>query len=84
MSLTTETLENEIKTLQQNFSYILTSGCHYYTQEITNHVKHINNALDNIKLDYEFQRGSKQWAKQFDSNDKQLNTTSKTTNAAYR
>jgi hypothetical protein len=34
--------------------------------------------LDNIKLDYEFQRGSKNWAKQFDSNDVKSNETSKT------
>lgn len=74
MSHTTETLENEIKTLQQNFNHILTSGVHYHTQEITHHIKHINNALDNIKLDYEFQRGSKQWAKQFDANEKQMNS----------
>jgi len=31
--------------------------------------------LDNIKLDYEFQRGSKNWSKQFDANDMKLNTT---------
>lgn len=80
MSYTTETLESNIKHLQQDFNHILTSGCHYYTQEITNHIKHINNALDNIKLDYEFQRGSKQWSKQFDANDKQLNRESRMTN----
>jgi hypothetical protein len=72
-----ETLEKDIKSLQINFNEILTSGCHYHTQEILNHIKLINNALDNIKLDYEFQRGSKNWAKQFDSNEMKLNETSK-------
>jgi hypothetical protein len=78
MSQQNETLEKDIKNLQLNFNQILTSGCHYYTKEISNHIKQINNALDNIKLDYEFQRGSKNWAKQFDSNDVKSNETSKT------
>ena len=78
MSLQHETLENDIKSLQLNFNEILTSGCHYHTQEITNHIKLINNALDNIKLDHEFQRGSKNWAKQFDSNEMKANETSRT------
>jgi hypothetical protein len=77
MSQQNETLEKDIKSLQLNFNQILTSGCHYNTEEITNHIKHINNALDNIKLDHEFQRGSKTWAKQFDSNEIKLNETSK-------
>lgn len=74
-----ELLEKDIKSLQSDFNQIITSGCHYYTQELLNHIKHINNALDNIKLDYEFQRGSKNWTKQFDSNDMKLNETSKIT-----
>jgi len=78
MSQQTETLDKDIKTLQLNFNEILTSGCHYHTKEITNHIKHINNALDNIKLDHEFQRGSKNWTKQFDSNEIKSNETSKT------
>jgi len=78
MSQQNETLEKDIKNLQLNFNQILISGCHYYTKEISNHIKQINNALDNIKLDYEFQRGSKNWAKQFDSNDVKSNETSKT------
>ena len=73
-----ETLEKNIRNLQENFNQILVSGCHYYTQEISNHIKHINNALDNIKLDHEFQRGSKNWSKQFDSNEMKSNQTSKT------
>jgi hypothetical protein len=77
MSQQYETLEKDIKNLQFNFNQILTSGCHYYTQEISNHIKLINNALDNIKLDHEFQRGSKTWAKQFDSNIVKSNETSK-------
>ncbi|CAF2713630.1 unnamed protein product [Rotaria sp. Silwood2] len=75
MSHQNEVLEKDIKSLQFKFNQILTSGCHYYTQEIANHIKHINNALDNIKLDHEFQRGSKNWAKQFDSNQMKLNET---------
>jgi hypothetical protein len=78
MSQQNETLEKDIKSLQSGFTQIITSGSHYYTQELLNHIKYINNALDNIKLDYEFQRGSKNWAKQFDSNDMKLNETSKT------
>jgi len=77
MSQQNETIEKNIKNLQLNFNQLLTSGYHYNTQEITNHIKHINNALDNIKLDHEFQRGSKNWAKQFDSNEIKLNETSK-------
>jgi hypothetical protein len=76
-SHTYETLENDIKNLQLNFTKILTSGRHYTTSEIIDHIKHINNALDNIKLDYEFQRESKNWAKQFDANQMKLNATSK-------
>ncbi len=72
-----ETLENDIKTLQLNFTQILTSECYYKTPELINHIKYINNALDNIKLDYEFQQGSKNWAKQLDSNEMKLNKTSK-------
>ena len=72
-----ETLEKDIKSLQLNFNEISTSASHYHTQEITNHIKLINNALDNIKLDYEFQRGSKNWAKQFDSNELKSNESSK-------
>jgi len=72
-----ETLGNSIKNLQSNFTQILTDNCHYNTSEITNHIKHINNALDNIKLDYEFQRGSKNWVKQFDANEMKSNEISK-------
>lgn len=71
-----ETVENGIKILQSNFTQILQSDCHYNTSEITNHIKYINNALDNIKLDYEFQRGSKNWVKKFDINEMKLNETS--------
>jgi hypothetical protein len=71
-----EILEKDIKNLQLNFTQIFTSDSHYYTQELINHIKHINNALDNIKLDYEFQRGSKNWAKQFGSSEIKLNETS--------
>jgi hypothetical protein len=86
MSQQNETLEKNIKNLQVNFNQILTSGCHYHTQEIRNHIKHINNALDNIKLDYEFQRGSKSWSKQFDPNEMKTNETSKkkTNNNIFR
>jgi len=73
MSHQNDTLEKDIKNLQLNFNQIVTSGNHYSTQEITNHIKHINNALDNIKLDHEFQRGSKNWSKQFDSNEMKIN-----------
>ncbi|CAF0956261.1 unnamed protein product [Adineta steineri] len=73
MSHQNDALERDIKNLQLNFNEILTSGNHYATKEITNHVKLINNALDNIKLDHEFQRGSKTWAKQFDSNEMKSN-----------
>ncbi len=76
-SHTYETLEKDIKNVQLNFTQILTSGCYYNTSEIINHIKHINNAFDNIKLDYEFQRGSKNWAKQCDPNEMKLNQTSK-------
>jgi hypothetical protein len=72
-----ETLGNSIKNLQLNFTQILTDNCHYNTSEITDHIKHINNALDNIKLDYEFQRGSKNWVKQFDANEMKSNEISK-------
>jgi hypothetical protein len=72
-----ETLGNSIKNLQSNFTQILTDNCHYNTSEITDHIKHINNALDNIKLDYEFQRGSKNWVKQFDANEMKSNEISK-------
>lgn len=75
-----ETLEKDIKDLQLNFTQIFTSGCHYNTQEIINHITYINNGLDNIKLDYEFQRASKNWAKQFDPNEMKLNETSKLKN----
>ncbi|CAF1101382.1 unnamed protein product [Rotaria sordida] len=75
MSQQNQVLEKDIKRLQSNFNQILTSGCHYYTQEISNHIKHINDALDNIRLDHEFQHGSKNWAKQFDSNEMKLNET---------
>ena len=77
MSQHREALERDIKSLQSNFSEILTSGHHYYTQELASHIKHINNALDNIKLDHEFQRGSKNWTKQFDRNEIQSNELSK-------
>lgn len=70
------TLEKDIKSLQSKFNQLLTSGCHYYTQEIANQIKHINNALDNIRLDHEFQRGSKNWSKQFDQNELQSNEMS--------
>ena len=76
MSHRREALERDIKSLQSNFNEILTSGHHYYTQELATHIKHINNALDNIKLDYEFQRGSKNWTKQFDQNEIQSNELS--------
>jgi hypothetical protein len=76
-SYTNDALENDIKNLQLNLTQILTSNCHYTTSEIINHIKYINNALDNIKLDYEFQRGSKNWAKQFDSNEIKLNEPGK-------
>jgi hypothetical protein len=72
-----ETLEKSIKNLQSNFTQLLTSNCHYNTSEITDYIKHINNALDNIKLDYEFRNGSKSWAKQFDVNEMKSNETSK-------
>lgn len=72
-----ETLENSIKNLQLNFTQIVTDNCHYNTSEITDHIKHINNALDNIKLDHEFRRGSNSWAKQFDANQMKSNETSK-------
>ena len=72
-----ETLENSIKTLQFNFTKILTSNSHYHTSEINQHIQLINNGLDNIKLDYEFQRGSKNWSKQFDINERKINETSK-------
>ena len=77
LSHTHENLENCIKNLQFNLGQILTSNCHDTTPEIINHIKYINNALDNIKLDYEFQRGSKDWVKQFDANEMKLNETSK-------
>ncbi|CAF3863568.1 unnamed protein product [Rotaria sp. Silwood1] len=69
LSHTFETLGKDITNLQLNFSQILTSGCHYNTIEIINHIKNINNALDNIKLDYELQRGSKNSTKKIDSNE---------------
>jgi hypothetical protein len=72
-----ETLENSIKNLQSNFTLLLTSNCYYNTSELTDYIKHINNALDNIKLDCEFQRGSKSWAKQLDANEMKSNETSK-------
>ncbi|CAF3076749.1 unnamed protein product [Rotaria socialis] len=68
-------LEKDIKSLQFSFNQIVTSSTHYHTREIENEVRHINNALDNIKLDREFQRGSKNWAKQFDANDVKQNET---------
>jgi len=71
MSQQNETLCNDIQNLQTNFNKILTSGTHYLTQEITNHVQLINNALDNIKLDHEFQRSSTNWSKQFDADNMQ-------------
>ena len=71
-----ETLEKDIKNLQLNFTRILTSGYHYNTPDLINHIQHINNALDNIKLDYEFQQRSKNWVKQFDSNTMKLNEMS--------
>ena len=76
MSQHQETLVQDIKSLQTNFNEILTSGHHYFTNEIAGHVKHINNALDNIKLDVDFQRGSKNWTKQFDSGSMRLNQSS--------
>lgn len=66
-----ETLDRDIRNLQTTFNQILTSGTHYLTQEITSHVQLINNALDNIKLDHEFRRSSKNWSKQFDANEMQ-------------
>lgn len=78
MSQHQETLVQDIKSLQTNFNEILTSGHHYFTNEVADHIKHINNALDNIKLDTEFQRGSKNWTKQFDSNAMRMNQSSKT------
>ncbi|CAF1211498.1 unnamed protein product [Rotaria sordida] len=68
LSHTYETLGKDIKNLQLNFSQILTSDCYYNTSEIINHIKHINNALDNIKLDYELQYGSKNSAKKLETN----------------
>ncbi|CAF0880755.1 unnamed protein product [Adineta ricciae] len=68
-----DVLEKDIRNLQLNFNEILTSGQHYSTQDITNNIKLITNALDNIKLDHEFQRGSKNWAKQFDANEMKMN-----------
>lgn len=76
MSQYYETLTQDIKGLQTHFNEILTSGHHYFTQEIANHIKHINNGLDNIKLDYDFQHGSKNWRKQFDSNAMRMNESS--------
>ncbi len=76
-SRTNETFGNDIKNVQLNLTQILTSGCYYTTSELINHIKHINNALDNIKLDYEFQHGSKDWAKQFDAQEMKLNEASK-------
>jgi hypothetical protein len=70
------TLENDIKNLQLDFTQLLTSECYYNTSELINHIKHIINALDNIKLDDKFQHESKNWAKQFDSNEMKLNETS--------
>lgn len=71
-----DALEKEIKNLQYTFNQLATSDCHYHTKEIENHIKHINNALDNIKLDHEFRRGSKTWAKQFDNNEMIFNEMS--------
>ncbi|CAF2034134.1 unnamed protein product [Rotaria magnacalcarata] len=68
-------LDKDIQNLQSNFTQILTSDCHYTTSEIINHIKLINNALDNIKLDYEFQRASKSLAKQFNSDEMKFNET---------
>ena len=78
VSSTQEKLETGIKNLQLNFTQILTSDEHYRTPEINNHIRHVNNALDNIKLDHEFQRGSKNWIKQFDANEMKSNETSET------
>ena len=72
-----EVLEKDIKNLQDSFNQILTSGRHYYTQEIANYIKRINNGLDNIKLEHEFQRGSRNWIKQFDPNEIKSNKISK-------
>ena len=83
MSQYNEMLVKDIKNLQLKFNQILTSGCHYYTQEIANRIKHINNALDNIKLDNEFRHGSKTWAKQFDQNEMNANETSKSNDNNY-
>jgi hypothetical protein len=84
MSHRREALEQDIKSLQSSFNEILTSGHHYFTQELAAHIKHINNALDNIKLDHEFQRGSKNWTKQFDANEIQSNELSKTLRLSFR
>lgn len=75
-SFTQETLETGIRNLQLKFTQILTSDTLFRTQEITNHIKHVNNAWDNIKLDRELQRGSKNWSKQFDANEMKTNETS--------
>ncbi|CAF0755657.1 unnamed protein product [Didymodactylos carnosus] len=61
------TFEKSIKNLQNEFTTLISSDCYYFTQEICDQIKNINHALNNIKLDHEFQVGSKQWAKQFDS-----------------
>lgn len=76
MSQHGEALEQSIKSLQLKFNEIITSGHHYHTNELDNHIKHINDALDNIKLDYEFQQESKSWAKQFDRNELNANRNS--------
>jgi hypothetical protein len=70
-------LEQDIKSLQSSLNEFRTSNHYYCTQELTNHIQHINNALDNIKLDQEFQRESKNWIKQFDVNSIQQNRTSR-------
>lgn len=68
-SFTQETLETGIRNLQLKFTQILTSDTLYRTQEIVDHIKHVNNAWDNIKLDRELRHGSKNWNKQLDTNE---------------
>ena len=67
MSAHVSALPHDIDRLRSSFTDLLTSGQHYRTPELTHHIHYIASALGSVKLDYEFQRGSTTWSKQFDA-----------------
>ena len=75
MSAPVFVLSREIERLRASFMGLLTSGQHYRSPELTKHIHFVVGALASVKLDYEFQRGSTAWSKQFDANARRSNET---------